>query len=468
MSPARRPEGESLRPQAEGESVSAPAPVGVPPSRSAWRRRFRQSIGWRIVALFLLLALAMTATFFAGMQKALSGGWTELVRPLVADYVDRLAGEIGSPPDLNKAQALVQRLPLSVRIDGPRVQWDSDPRKLHRAARRWHDDSEHDGTWWLLTRTTADGHRIHFGLGQADWQQRPRFIGWATLAVLLLLTAGAYAYVRHLLRPLRDIRAGAVRYGAGDFSQPIAVRRQDELGELATQVNTMAASLHRMLDAKRELLLAISHELRSPLTRARLNAELVADNDENRDARDALLRDLAEMRDLIASLLESERLATGHSALQCEDTDLNELVRDVIEAHFEGMALRAGLSATLPPMSVDRMRIRLLVRNLLDNALRHGADAGEPPRIDTAFDAGEAVITVRDFGPGAPEDKLEELAQPFYRVDAARQRASGGVGLGLYLCQLVAQAHGGRLVFRNAGPGLVVELRLPARAIDAR
>jgi signal transduction histidine kinase len=100
--------------------------------------------------------------------------------------------------------------------------------------------------------------------------------------------------------------------------------------------------------------------------------------------------------------------------------------------------------------------------------LRHGADAGEPPRIDTAFDAGEAVITVRDFGPGAPEDKLEELAQPFYRVDAARQRASGGVGLGLYLCQLVAQAHGGRLVFRNAGPGLVVELRLPARAIDAR
>ncbi|MDH5539172.1 MAG: two-component sensor histidine kinase, partial [Rhizobacter sp.] len=129
-------------------------------NRQAWRRQFRRSIGWRIVALFLVLALAMAAIFLAGMQRALSGGWTELVRPLVADYVDRLAGEIGSPPDLRRARALVERLPLSVRIEGPTVQWDSDPRQDHRASRRWRDEDGHDGSWWLLTRTTADGHRI--------------------------------------------------------------------------------------------------------------------------------------------------------------------------------------------------------------------------------------------------------------------------------------------------------------------
>ncbi|MDH5541082.1 MAG: ATP-binding protein, partial [Rhizobacter sp.] len=264
---------------------------------------------------------------------------------------------------------------------------------------------------------------------------------------------------------LRDIRAGAVRFGQGDFGTPIRVRRQDELGDLATQVNTMAASLHQMLDAKRELLLAISHELRSPLTRARLNAELVVDDDDNRDARDALLRDLAEMRDLISNLLESERLASGHTALQPEDSDLNDLVREVIASHFEGRTLQVELGGALPPLPVDRMRIRLLLRNLLDNALRHGAEAGEPPRIVTAFEAGEAVITVRDFGPGVPEAKLDQLTQAFYRVDAARQRASGGVGLGLYLCQLVVQAHGGRMVFRNAAPGLSVEVRLPSGGV---
>jgi signal transduction histidine kinase len=127
----------------------------------------------------------------------------------------------------------------------------------------------------LLTRTTADGHRIDFGLSIKPWRDRPRFIGWATLATLLLLTALAYAYVRRLLRPLDDIGAGARRFGTGDFAQPIPVRRRDELGDLATDVNAMAASIHQMLEAKRTLLLAISHELRSPITRARLNTELL-------------------------------------------------------------------------------------------------------------------------------------------------------------------------------------------------
>ena len=104
------------------------------------------------------------------------------------------------------------------------------------------------------------------------------------------------------------------RFGSGDFEPPIPVRRRDELGDLAERINRMAQSLHGMLDAKRALLLAISHELRSPLTRARVNAELVAEGEH----RSALLRDLGEMRDLITDLLESERLASGHAALQPE------------------------------------------------------------------------------------------------------------------------------------------------------
>ena len=134
----------------------------------------------RLVLLFLLLALATTGIFLAGMQRALSGGWSGVVRPLVADYVDRLAADIGSPPDVARAQALVQRLPLSVRIEGPALQFDSHPqrRAWHRAADRDEDD---DGRW-LLQRQTADGHRITFGLGDRGWATRPRTIGWITLA----------------------------------------------------------------------------------------------------------------------------------------------------------------------------------------------------------------------------------------------------------------------------------------------
>ena len=417
-----------------------------------WRGRLQRSLGLKLVLLFGALALAMAATFLFGMQRALSGGWHTLVQPLLADYVDRLAAEIGTPPDPARAEALVQRLPLSIRIDGPRVHYDSQPQRPAWPRPHRHGDEPGDGDSWLLTRVTADGHRITFGVAAPAWQQRPRAIGWLTLAVLLLLTAATYRYVRRLLRPLDDIRAGALRFGQGDFGTPIPRRRADELGELAAQVNRMAADLHRMLDAKRALLLAISHELRSPLTRARLNAELVAEGPE----RDALLLDLAEMRDLVTDLLESERLAAGHAALQPEPTDLNRLAAE----QAAGLGVQLQLAPGLPTLALDRTRLRLLLRNLLDNARRHGA-ADPAPLLSTAFDATTVRLSVRDHGPGVPEAALAQLAEAFYRPDAARSRHAGGVGLGLHLCRLVAQAHGGTLELRNAHPGLIVELSLP-------
>jgi signal transduction histidine kinase len=212
-----------------------------------------------------------------------------------------------------------------------------------------------------------------------------------------------------------------------------------------------------MLEAKRALLLAVSHELRSPLTRARLNAELVADG----PARDALLRDLAAMRDLIGDLLEGERLASGHAALQREPTDLVVLVRELLAEQFADLPLQLALPDDLPPLPLDRTRLRLALRNLLDNARRHGAATARPPLLRIGRDGDEVRLTLRDFGPGVDPAQLPHLAEPFYRPDAARQRATGGVGLGLHLCRLVAQAHGGALELRNAEPGLEAELRLP-------
>jgi len=421
-----------------------------------WGHRLKRSLGMRLVLLFLLLALATTATFLAGMQRALSGGWSGVVRPLVADYVDRLVAEMGSPPDVARAQGLVQRLPLSVRIEGPAVQFDSHPQR-----RAWHRGPERDADdegRWLLQRQTADGHRITFGLGDRGWVNRPRTIGWFTLAMLLLLTAAAYGYVRHLFRPLDDIRSGAQRFGQGQFDTPIPVRRGDELGDLAEQVNTMAHDIRAMLEAQRGLLLAVSHELRSPLTRARLNAELVAPSDE----RDALLRDLGTMRDLINDLLESERLAAGHAALQRERCDLNALVRTLVAEQFPAATLRLELAPQLPTAELDPVRLRLALRNLIDNALRHGAATDTPPCVRTVLDGGRLELSVRDFGPGVDDAHLAHLSEAFYRADAARQRSTGGVGLGLYLCRLVAQAHNGTLRIRNAQPGLELTLSLPA------
>ena len=418
-------------------------------------RRLRHSLKARLVAVFLVLAVALTATFLAGTQRALGIGWRDAARPLLTDYVDRLAGEIGSPPSIERAQALTQRLPITVRITGPRVQWDSHPGEAPAPWRRDDLSGRHET---LLARDTADGHRIEFGLHVQPWRDRPRAWGWITLASLLLLTALAYAYVRHLLRPLDDIRAGAQRFGQGTFGQAIPVRRRDELGDLAGDVNAMASSIHGMLEAKRALLLAISHELRSPITRARLNAELLPEEGEAAPRREALLRDLQEMARLVSDLLESERLGEGHAALHREPTDLAALVHEALADWPVQREIDPGAGQA----AIDPARMRLLLRNLVDNALRHGASStSQLPVVSLRREGSDLILAVRDFGSGVDEAALPQLAEPFYRPDAARGRDSGGVGLGLYLCRLIAQAHGGALTLRNAQPGLEAIVRMP-------
>lgn len=468
----------------------------TPPKHQGWswrraRHQLAHSIKLRMVMVFLLLAAAMTFVFFTAAQKAFTLGWREAARPLLMDYVDHLTTDISpdtnSPPSVDRARAITQRLPLTIAIAGPIVNWRSHPSQKRPG---WHHEDtgqtaadgqrerwgEDKGLETLLQRTTADGHTIEFGINEEVFERRPRLVGYA-LTALLLLTLLAWLYVRRLLRPLDAIGEGARRFGAGDFSQPIPQRSlhgPDELGELAATINTMGNDIRQMLDAKRALLLAISHELRSPLTRARLNTELLPDTPDAAPQRDALLRDLQEMASLITDLLESERLAGRHAALQCEPVDVAALAREVLadlQTRHAGAANVPLLAdALLPTLKLDPTRMRLLLRNLLDNALRHSATATHPPELhlratgpQSALGATGIELTVRDHGPGVPEDQLLHLTEPFFRLDTARTRAQGGVGLGLHLCKLVVQAHGGTIDLRNAMPGLAVTVCLPAQ-----
>ncbi|UJW83461.1 HAMP domain-containing sensor histidine kinase [Hydrogenophaga sp. SL48] len=457
---------------------------------SSWKRakhRIAHSIKLRMVLVFLLLAAGVTFVFFTGAQKAFSMGWREAARPLLMDYVDRIAAEItnGGQPSVERALAVTERLPLTVRIAGPQVNWashpgqvesdwmrdkpdDGGPRNGERNGEKWGGGKDWNG---ILQRTTADGHTIEFGLNDVVFERRPRLIGYA-LTSLLVLTLLAWLYVRRLLKPLDAIGEGARRFGAGDFSQPIPERclhGPDELGELAATINTMGQDIHQMLEAKRALLLAISHELRSPLTRARLNTELLPESPDVNPQREALMRDLKEMAGLITDLLESERLSAKHAALQREPVALAALAQEVVAEVLARQPMRPDARTeiafhadpTLPPLALDPSRIRLLLRNLLDNALRHSAGAPLPPELHLRADGRGLQIEVRDHGPGVPDDQLPHLAEPFFRPDTARTRAQGGVGLGLHLCKLVAQAHGGTFAVRNARPGLAVTVSLP-------
>ncbi len=427
-----------------------------------WWRVVKTSLRWRLVLVFLLLGAIMATAFVGGAihtaQSYVANGWNIAGKPLLNDYLDRLAAEVGSPPSIEQATALVERLPITVAISGPSVNWQSHA-DIERRRERFRDRPPAIDQFWQ--RTTDDGHTIRFDFNFSLWQRPEDGLNWGLIFVVLT-TLVAFWYIRRLLKPIEQIRGGVAQFGQGELKHRIDLpksQRTAEMSELAESVNDMASQIESMLDAKRQLLLAISHELRSPLTRARLHAELLPIDDPDDASLRALLDNLAEMNNLIGDLVESERLNGRHAVLSKQPVQLDQLIEEVVMHSPEPERVRYSPSVTELNITLDPVRVRLLVRNLLLNALRYGA----PESVDVALNTlgRSAVITVRDYGPGVGDAELTQLAQAFYRPDSARSRDKGGVGLGLYLCRLVAEAHGGQIQFENAAPGLRVTVRLP-------
>lgn len=211
-----------------------------------------------------------------------------------------------------------------------------------------------------------------------------------------------------------------------------------------------------MLESKSGLLLAISHELRSPLTRMRVNLELLEDDEVQRQ----LIDDTREMEALISAILESEKLSSGHAPLTLHITELTRLVEEVLANHPQ----RDRIHTNLQPLTiaVDGMRFKLMLKNLVDNALQYSSDSNAPIEITLHADPQAVILEVIDQGIGIPASEIPRLKEAFYRPDGARQRNTGGYGLGLYLCQLIVDAHGGTLgIESEPGKGTRVIVSLP-------
>jgi signal transduction histidine kinase len=309
-----------------------------------------------------------------------------------------------------------------------------------------------DGRYWFFFITP----RPNVGF----WFLTPDHLFVMGAAVLL-----CYWLAFHLTNPLRALQKAVERFGRGDLSARAGSTRRDELGQLARTFDRMAGRIETLLAAERRLLLDISHELRSPLARLGVAIEL-ARTGENLDAAlNRIQKESDRLNALVGQLLQVTRAEGDPSLLRRDPLPLDELVQQLVdESGIEAAAHGCRLIYEKRAPTIvegDPELLRRAIENVIRNAIRYS-----PPEstveVSLARQNGNAVVDVRDQGPGVPEEALPRLFDAFYRVDSDRNRTSGGIGLGLSIARRALELHKGAIRARNAHPGLEVELQLPA------
>jgi len=237
-------------------------------------------------------------------------------------------------------------------------------------------------------------------------------------------------------------------------------RSSDEFGNLTDAFNRMVGRIKDMIRTREQLLVDVSHELRSPLSRLKVAVQFVGEA----DIRARMVADLGALDIMIGELLELERLRDG-VGIKATRQNLVALLDEVVEGfHDRSPGVHFERAATEILVNVDAERIRTVFRNLLENAVKYSLPESLPVEVFATQDSDSVIVRVTDDGPGIPEDDKTNLFEPFFRVDRSRSKKTGGYGLGLSIAKRIVEAHGGTIAVANnvtRGASFVVTLPMP-------
>ncbi|MEP6620645.1 MAG: HAMP domain-containing sensor histidine kinase [bacterium] len=420
--------------------------------------RVRASIFAKLVTIMLVMAVSLLAI--------VSAFFGVFVGPDLNDSFDRLLEQharavAAQSPNLEQAR----KLGLHVRYEGPGGGWATSDNVPHAAGvKPGHIGRSGDflprrmfavaasplgGTYLVAWDVGAHMFRVHMGL----------FL--VLLVVMIAIVAATHAVLRNLLQPLRALNEGVAQLGAGQLNVLLAPGPADEFGRLTAAFNQMVVRVREMIHGRDQLLVDVSHELRSPVTRMRVALELLP----HEAHRARLAEDVAEMDRMITELLELERLRTGRG-VELSHCDMVSIVRDVV-ARADGThpGVRVIAAPTQAPVNIDAEKIRTVLRNLLENAIKYSLPESRPVELTVSDTPDGVVVRITDDGIGIPDDDLERVFEPFFRVDRSRSKNTGGYGLGLSICKRVMEAHHGSItVERLGGRGASFVLAFPKRS----
>ena len=441
----------------------------------------RSLTGQMLLLVALALFTAQAINFAWLLQERRSVRFEQVVGPVAARITDSLEREAaGRPlqPDRGRVRrvggdpidpALPRRLEIAAglaralaeagvkagRIDtgvasvDPRAPWlrrlpGPEAARFRRVALELRIAVEQPGRGWLVLAAPWP---------RPDRALVPRLIG-QTLILYIVVLLPVLWIARRITRPLRALADAARAFMPGGAQEPLAEQGPGDVRSLVAAFNALRLRVGAMVDEKDRMLGAIGHDLRTPLAALRVRVESVEDETD----RVRMVETIAEMNRTLDDILSLARL--GRPSEPLTEVDVTALVDAVAEDFRDLGADIAFDGGPRLPMRLRPALIRRALRNLIENAIKYGgaAEMGLTVAEDTV------VIVVADRGPGIPEDRLAEVFEPFTRLDASRNRATGGVGLGLALARAIAREAGGEIGLANrSGGGLAATMTLPRR-----
>lgn len=291
--------------------------------------------------------------------------------------------------------------------------------------------------------------------------QRVPFYLWLLVAGLGFCCIPAI----QLASPLRNLSQAVEKFGIGNLHARVNIQGKDEVAKLGNAFNLMADRIQHLLDAERKLLLDVSHELRSPLARLKFAVQLARTSPDRQKSLDRIERDIDRLTVLVSELLSVTRAESDPQNKLQDIIDLSAVVREAAETGtVEAQPRNCRLLVEAPQtgfVNGDRELLYRAVENVIRNAIRFAPDGTD---VDVTITAQGPTITlsIRDRGPGVPDEAIDSLFKPFFRVEADRTRIQGaGFGLGLSIAERAIAVHSGTIIASNARPGLRVEITLP-------
>ena len=416
----------------------------------------------RFFLLFTLTSILLVIFIILGVFSLSEEEAQEIVLERHEQLFEMMTNVAVAPIDIEKLKSEAKKNRVQIQINKGENSWQTSKVLPHqdellvnaeqlgslyfaKHGMKYYLLAENNNTWTIITSQIANL------IVYPKW-----LMYWPWLIVLLVLFV-SYRILNIQLKPIKAAIYSAKQISEGNFDHKITHHPKNDLAELTHGLDNMADELKKLFSAKGDLLMAVSHELRSPMARMKVSFALL----DNNKIVQKLDKDLNQMDLIIGQLLESSRLQQSNKALHIETYFLPSFINEVISEHENNARVLVDNNIPDIALDIDNGRIKFVLRNLINNAITH---SGDKEAIEISFDKNNSHISilVKDQGSGIQESYLEDIFEPFTSISPINNLNAKGLGLGLYLCKRIAITHGGDLTVQSeTGKGSVFTLHLP-------